>query len=96
MAGRGVPACRIQLALDVQLPEEYGGLGGQAIYIGAPPPCALTLPSQPNSTMRACCAERDGHWNTQSLQPSMVFRNRQRNSQHTTGRSCLLADTCAS
>ena len=27
--------CRIQLALDVQLPEEVGGVAGQAIYIGA-------------------------------------------------------------
>lgn len=26
---------RIQLALDVQLPEDVGGLGGRAIYIGA-------------------------------------------------------------
>ena len=25
---------RIQLALDVQLPEEVGGVAGQAIYIG--------------------------------------------------------------
>ena len=33
---------RIQLALDVQLPEEVGGLGGQAIYIGA-------LPQYPDS-----------------------------------------------
>ena len=26
--------CRIQLAINVQIPVEFGGLGGQAIYIG--------------------------------------------------------------
>lgn len=26
--------CRIQLAVNVQIPVEYGGLGGKAIYIG--------------------------------------------------------------
>jgi len=26
--------CRIQLAVNVQIPLDYGGLGGKAIYIG--------------------------------------------------------------
>lgn len=28
--------CRMQLAIDVQLPRCFGGLGGQALYIGEP------------------------------------------------------------
>lgn len=30
----GVYFGRIQLAVNVQIPVEYGGLGGKAIYIG--------------------------------------------------------------
>lgn len=30
----GVYFLRIQLAVNVQIPLEYGGLGGKAIYIG--------------------------------------------------------------
>lgn len=26
--------CSIQLAVNVQIPAEYGGLGGKAVYIG--------------------------------------------------------------
>ena len=31
--------CRMQLAVDVQIPQEFGGLGGEAIYIGKSKNC---------------------------------------------------------
>lgn len=29
-----IKVCRIQLAVNVQIPVDFGGLGGKAIYIG--------------------------------------------------------------
>lgn len=29
-----LPLCRIQLAVDVQIPPTFGGLGAAAVYIG--------------------------------------------------------------
>lgn len=33
----GLNICRIQLAVNVQIPVEYGGHGGKAVYIGIRP-----------------------------------------------------------
>jgi hypothetical protein len=41
--------CRIQLAINVQIPVELGGLGGQAIYIGN------TLFDVPNTVSISVC-----------------------------------------
>ena len=42
MEGRLIFFCSMQLAVDVQIPDEFGGLNGEAIYIGiAILPCLI-------------------------------------------------------
>jgi len=40
---RVVYVCRIQLAVNVQIPQGYGGLGGKAIYIGKNPKILILI-----------------------------------------------------